>query len=197
MAYTSLQPLPFCPIPGRFDLTTYVQGSSDYEIMAKLIETYNKAVSLFNQLLEQYGNIDSLIEDLGKVYQAKLDEYQNNIDNEFESFKNDVSNKVNMQNSKIEELAQTVVDLNTEVQKVLNGEYIDVYVKALATWIDNNLQVLVQKVVKYVWFDLTEDGYFRAHIPDNWDFMNFDTELDPDNADYGKLALLWEPEVIS
>ena len=49
--YESLTPLPFLPIIGKFDLTTYVPGSSDYEIMARVIENSNKEVSLFNQLL--------------------------------------------------------------------------------------------------------------------------------------------------
>ena len=83
-----------------------------------------------------------------------------------------------------------------EVQKLINGEYIETYVQALATWIDNNLQVMVSKIVKYVWFEISEDGYFLAYIPDTWDFIDFDTEMNPDSDDYGKLALLWEPEVV-
>ena len=78
----------------------------------------------------------------------------------------------------------------------ISSDYIETYVQALATWIDNNLQVMVSKIVKYVWFEINEDGYFIAWIPDTWDFIDFDTEMNPDSEDYGKLALLWEPEAV-
>lgn len=43
----------FQPIYGKFDLTTYIQGASDYEIMAFLVSKYNAC-------LEAYGNITKL-----------------------------------------------------------------------------------------------------------------------------------------
>ena len=90
----------------------------------------------------------------------------------------------------------TVQTCYDELNKLINGEYIESYVQALAKWIDNNLQVMVGRIVKYVWFAINEEGYFLAYIPDKWDFIDFDTDLDPDHEDYGKLTLLWEPEVV-
>lgn len=46
----------FQPIYGKFDLTTYIQGASDYEIMAFLVGKYNAT-------LEAYGNITKLSTD--------------------------------------------------------------------------------------------------------------------------------------
>ena len=46
----------FQPVYGKFDLTTYVQGASDYEIMAFLVGKYNAC-------LEAYGNITKLSTD--------------------------------------------------------------------------------------------------------------------------------------
>ena len=43
----------FQPVYGKFDLTTYIQGASDYEIMAFLVGKYNAC-------LEAYGNITKL-----------------------------------------------------------------------------------------------------------------------------------------
>lgn len=196
MAYEPLTPLPFLPIPGAFNLNTFIPGSSDYEIMARMVQTYNKAVELFNQIIAQYSDIDATISELTKEYQKQLDEYKTDTDNHITDFENSVNTTVNTQNNKIEELAKTVVQLQNDIEDLLNGEYIDNYVKALATWIDNNLQQLVAKVVKYVWFELDESGYFIAYIPDTWDFVNFGTELDPDSEDYGKLVLEWENAVV-
>ena len=46
----------FQPVYGKFDLTTYIQGASDYEIMAFLVGKYNAC-------LEAYGNITKLSSD--------------------------------------------------------------------------------------------------------------------------------------
>lgn len=185
MPLTTLTPLPLLPIPGKFDLNTFLPGSSDYEILARVVETYNSAVKQFNEIIEFYADYDTKIEQLEKNFQNKLD-----------AFVTEVKNYQNNIDAKIAQLNATVQECYNEVQKLINGEYIETYVQALATWIDNNLQVMVSKIVKYVWFEINEDGYFIAWIPDTWDFIDFDTDMNPDSEDYGKLALLWEPEVV-
>ena len=115
------------------------------------------------------------------------------ICHDFHLIVNTFENNINV---KINELTDRVNDCYAEVEKLINGDYIETYVQALATWIDNNLQVMVSKIVKYVWFEVNEDGYFVAYIPDTWDFIDFDTEMNPDDEDYGKLALLWETAIV-
>ena len=46
----------FQPVYGKFDLTTYIQGASDYEIMAFLVGKYNAC-------LEAYGTVTKLSAD--------------------------------------------------------------------------------------------------------------------------------------
>lgn len=200
MEYSQLTPLPFLPMFGKFDLNTYVQGSSDYEIMARVIETYNSAVKLFNQIIKDYGDFDNTIKQLTKDYEDQLNQYKQATDKNISDFKTAITNQQNTFESniniKINELTDRVNDCYAEVEKLINGEYIETYVQALATWIDNNLQVMVSKIVKYVWFEVNEDGYFVAYIPDTWDFIDFDTEMNPDDEDYGKLALLWETSIV-
>lgn len=200
MEYSHLTPLPFLPVFGKFDLNTYVQGSSDYEIMARVIETYNSAVKLFNQIIKDYGDFDNTIKQLTKDYENQLNQYKQDTDKNISDFKTAITNQQNTFESniniKINELTDRVNDCYAEVEKLINGEYIETYVQALATWIDNNLQVIVSKIVKYVWFEVNEDGYFVAYIPDTWDFIDFDTEMNPDDEDYGKLALLWETSIV-
>lgn len=200
MDYSQLTPLPFLPVFGKFDLNTYVQGSSDYEIMARVVETYNAAVKLFNQIIKDYGDFDNTIKRLTKDYEDQLKQYKQDTDKDISDFKTSITNQQNTFetniNTKINELTTRVNECYEEVEKLINGEYIETYVQALATWIDNNLQVMVSKLVKYVWFEVNEDGYFVAYIPDTWDFIDFDTEMNPDNEDYGKLALLWETAIV-
>lgn len=185
MPLTGLTPMPFLPIPGKFDLNTFLPGSSDYEILARVVETYNNAVKQFNEIITFYAKIDKLEE----KFQNQIDDFENKVNTENEAFRADI-------NAKIDQLANTVQECYDEIHKLINGNYIETYVQALATWIDNNLQVMVSKLVKYVWFEVDENGYFIARIPNTWDFIDFDTDMDPDSDDYGKLALLWEPEVV-
>lgn len=194
-----LQPLPLLPVIGKFDLTTYVPGSSDYEIMARVIETYNSAVALFNQLLSEYSNIEETLNAYKEEQDKKIDAIDekttqeiNDIDTKFTT---EIRNMKQKYDSDILKLNQTVTKLRDDLNFLLDGGVIEIYVKALSEWIDNNLQILVGKIVKYVWFDLTDDGYFRAYIPDMWSFVNFDTELNMDDPDYGKLRLDWIPEL--
>lgn len=91
----------------------------------------------------------------------------------------------------LEEHDNAIKDLQNELEKIKNGEYMSVYIEALAKWIDENLQELVKKIVKYIFFGLTNDGYFCAYIPGSWDFVKFDTILEPTSPLYGHLILNW------
>lgn len=82
-------------------------------------------------------------------------------------------------------------EIQKEIEKIKKGEYFDQYVGQLGSWIDNNLQLLVSKIVTYVTFGLTMDGHFAAYIPKTWDFLQFDTNMDPKSPLYGRLILSW------
>lgn len=91
----------------------------------------------------------------------------------------------------IEELKKEVAYLSEELEKVKNGEYVSLYIDSLKNYIDNNLQELVGRIVKYVFFGLTMDGHFCAYIPETWDFISFDTIIDSNSELYGHLVLRW------
>lgn len=78
--------------------------------------------------------------------------------------------------------AAAIESLNIRFAKLENGDYIENYIPALAEWINNNLIELVSRIAKFVQFGLTDDGYFYADIPDNWDFLQFETGYDVNNA---------------
>ena len=66
----------FQPVCSKFDLTTYIQGASDYEIMAFLVGKYNAC-------LEAYGNITKLSTDTitaCKQLQVWINSWFDNLD---------------------------------------------------------------------------------------------------------------------
>lgn len=91
----------------------------------------------------------------------------------------------------VNQLKSDVATLQTEIEKIKNGEYVSEYIDALAKWIDQNLQELVGKIVKYVFFGLSSDGHFVAHIPESWNFIQFDTIMDTSSDYYGHLVMQW------
>lgn len=91
----------------------------------------------------------------------------------------------------IKQLKEDVSLLESELEKVKNGDYVSLYIDALSNWIDNNLQELVAKIVKYVFFELDDSGYFVAYIPEAWQFLEFDTIMNYNDPNYGHLTLEW------
>lgn len=91
----------------------------------------------------------------------------------------------------IAELQKEMELVMSELEKVKNGDYVSLYIDALASWIDNNLQQLVARTVKYVFFGLTANGYFAAYVPPAWDFIGWDTIMEPENPMYGHLVMYW------
>lgn len=118
---------------------------------------------------------------------CKVVEYLNRVIKQVDSNTNQI--QINIKD--IKQLKAELDLVQAELEKVKKGEYVSLYINALASWIDNNLQELVGRVVKYVFFGLTDDGYFCAHIPDSWKFISFDTIIDTTSPLYGHLLLQW------
>lgn len=91
----------------------------------------------------------------------------------------------------VEELQQDITDINTELEKIKSGQYVDLYLKAMEDWINNNLSTIVSGAVHMIFFGLDMDGHFCAYIPDNWNFINFDTVVNPESPLDGHLVLRW------
>lgn len=91
----------------------------------------------------------------------------------------------------IEILKVQVAEIQGEIEKVKNGDYVSLYLDSIIAWIDKNIQELVGRIVTYVTFGLTNDGYFCAYIPEPWKFMAMDTIVDTNNPMYGHLVINW------
>ena len=72
----------FQPIYGKFDLTTYIQGASDYEIMSFLVQKYNAT-------LQGYAEVTQLSKDTVEAY----NQLQNWVNTWFDNL--DVSQEIN------------------------------------------------------------------------------------------------------
>nr|DAR57832.1 MAG TPA: nuclear pore complex protein [Caudoviricetes sp.] len=119
---------------------------------------------------------------------CKLTDYLNKvIDNQ-----NDISEYLKQLDTDVETMKQDITYLKSEIEKVKNGDYVSLYLDSIIKWIDENLQELVGRIVKYVFFVIDDDGYFNALIPYAWQFIQFDTGFDSSNKnEFLHLILEW------
>lgn len=91
------------------------------------------------------------------------------------------------------EYEQAYEDFKKMVEDIENGTFPDSIQNAFATWMQKNALDLVGQLVKCVFFEISQEGYFIAWIPDSWDDIIFNTTgLDISIAlqpDYGHLVL--------
>lgn len=75
---------------------------------------------------------------------------------------------------------------------IMAGRFPDSVTNAFNKWMRKNALDLVGELVKMVFFEITDDGYFVAHIPDSWADIIFNTtglDIFPDGIDFGHLSL--------
>lgn len=115
-------PPPFPPVYGAFNLTSYLQGASDYEVMCALL-------SVVKGLYDYVANFDNDIEAELKAYLDKeLQDFTQQSNAQQQQFINDYTNKVNQL---IKDIADATEGLNTG-----NKDYTDSQIKQLQVQID-------------------------------------------------------------
>lgn len=129
---------------------------------------YDESLSYYEVLCKTANYVNNLIKDV-KAFNEKLDGYDLEID----------------------DVKADVAELQIELEKVKNGEYSEMYIRIINEWLDNNAPAIIHRIVKYIFFGLSNDGYFCAYVPPSWDFISFDTIMTYDDDLYGHLVLNW------
>lgn len=104
---------------------------------------------------------------------------------------NQVSDQVNKNTTAIQEIRAEILQINNWIQQIEQGNFPDAMWKALENWVNANGERLVAQMVKFISFGLTGDGYFCALVPKTWEFIDFDTVVDPASPLDGHLVLRW------
>ena len=80
--------------------------------------------------------------------------------------------------------------------QIITGDFPDSVKQAFYDWMTENAADIVGNMVNMVIFNITDDGYFIAYIPESWDEIQFGTtgldtfsDLQPE---YGHLVLSYE-----
>lgn len=88
-----------------------------------------------------------------------------------------------------EELLELYEEVKGDWDRFAAGDFPESTYEAMKKWWQENAVDLVGELVRFVFFGLTDNGYFVAYIPENWRDITFDTIMDPDSPNYGCLTL--------
>ena len=84
--------------------------------------------------------------------------------------------------------------LEREFDEFKASGFLDYYEQQIEAWINANMERIISKSIKMVFFGLTLEGHFVAYIPTSWDQIDFDTGMVYGNEDYGRLILTYDAD---
>ena len=80
--------------------------------------------------------------------------------------------------------------LEQKVDDFIAGGYKEDFYEYAQAWLTDNIEQALARATRYVFFGLTEDGYFCAYVPAMWAFV-FDTDVNYDSENYGRLEIIY------
>lgn len=101
---------------------------------------------------------DKLAKDKNLIMELafKIWQYDETLKASLEDIENVLTNYSDILDGKIKNFDKTIFDLTQK-------------------WLDENMEEIMSKATKMVWFGLNDEGYFIAVIPESWDHITFDT----------------------
>ena len=88
---------------------------------------------------------------------------------------------------------EKMAEIEATYQATLDGDFPESLKEAFYNWMIENASNIVARMIKNVFFGLTDSGYFTAYIPDSWQDITFKTTgfdvIVPTVPEYGHLVL--------
>ena len=98
-----------------------------------------------------------------------------------------IINDANVGVDQIKQMQEQIAELDDLLHRIADGEYAELYIDQLASYIDKNLLMFVARLVKYVFPGFYWDGdcwRLEFVMPSNWDFLNFKFVWNQDDFSY-------------
>lgn len=140
-------------LPSIFD-----ESMSYYEVLCKVIKILNNSLEDINILKGELENTNSVLDTFKAETQNQIDTFKEETQNKFDGFKAETQNKVDEFREQVE----------NQFEELVNG-----------TWIQGTIPYLEELLKQYIpvaiFFEINNDGYFVANIPETWDEIQFNT----------------------
>ena len=92
----------------------------------------------------------------------------------------------------IQETQPTINELNELLDMIASGNIPEGMQEGIKKWLEVNAVSIIADLARMVFFNLNDEGYFVAFIPDSWNDITFGTtglDVFPAGVDYGHLTL--------
>lgn len=92
----------------------------------------------------------------------------------------------------IQETQPTIDELQAILEAIVKGDLPEGMQIGIKKWLEANALDLIGQLVKMVFFNLNDEGYLVAFIPESWDDITFGTtglDVFPAGVEYGHLTL--------
>ncbi len=141
------------------------ESMSYYEILCKVIKILNNSLEDINILKEEIENTNSLLDEFKANTNSTINEFKENTNSALDEFRENVEN---------------------QFEELVNG-----------TWIQGTIPYLEELLKQYIpvaiFFEINNDGYFVANIPETWNEIQFNTTgydyPEINDVDYGHLVM--------
>ena len=70
---------------------------------------------------------------------------------------------------------EIVAEIQKTYEDILHGDFPEAFKEAIYNWLSENASSIVARMIRNVFFGLTDSGYFTAYIPDSWRDIVFKT----------------------
>ena len=85
---------------------------------------------------------------------------------------------------------EDIEQLMEEFEEFKESGFDDYYKQIIQAWVSSHMPDIMEQATKMVFFEINDDGYFVANIPEQWDDIEFDTGMNyDDQRTYGRLIL--------
>lgn len=88
---------------------------------------------------------------------------------------------------------EIVAEIQKTYEDILHGDFPEEFKEAIYNWLSENASSIVARMIRNVFFGLTDSGYFTAFVPDSWRDIVFKTTgydyITPMMPEYGHLVL--------
>lgn len=105
----------------------------------------------------------------------------------------DLINEYNSLAEDQKRLDAIIAEIEAVWKEIIAGDLPEPLKDTIYAWLTENASDIIAKMIKNVYFGLTDAGYFTAYIPDSWKDITFKTtEYDiiiPIQPEYGHLVL--------
>lgn len=127
--------------------SVFDESMSYYEVLCKVIKILNNSLEDINILKEEIENTNSAFDGFKEEVNNQLEEEIGNTNSALNRFKEEVNN---------------------QFEELVNG-----------TWIQGTIPYLEELLKQYIpvaiFFEINNEGYFVANIPETWDEIQFNT----------------------